>query len=201
MLNKNTIFIILLFFLITLSMFFIKNGNSNIKNAENNNMVENKIKVAVCPTFYDYNLSNILNNYETIKTSSTAESLNLLSSNLVDYVLAGRKLKPNEENNDLEFKILENIGYSFLSNKINSITTEYFDSHVFYTDLDLENIKKDLNIKNIQKVDNIYDYLDNGIIITLIENTDYSRANLVHVLDENNNRLKLSRTPILYNKK
>ncbi len=202
MLNKKIIIIIyafsILFIIFFIIRFYLLNINNNINIEDKTN--QNKIRIAVCPTFYDYGLENFFNSYELIKTNSTAESLNLLNNNYVDYILAGRKLKPNEKAFNLEGKILEKIGYSFLSNIINNIEIKDFDDYIFYTDLDLSEIKKDLNINNIEKVENVYIYLNKGIIITSIENTDYNKTNLVHVFELNGDRLKLSRTPILYNK-
>jgi hypothetical protein len=48
----------------------------------------------------------------------------------------------------------------------------------------------------------VYAFLDEGIVITSVENTDYARADLVHVLEaDQSRRVTLSRTPILDRKK
>jgi hypothetical protein len=47
-------------------------------------------------------------------------------------------------------------------------------------------------------VEDIYEYLDKGIVITSWENTDYRRTAIVHVIEDNQERLALSRRPTLY---
>jgi hypothetical protein len=156
----------------------------------------------VCPTFADYNLGSLFPDVELVLTNSTAQSLSMLKAGKVDYVVAGRKLLPGEEYLNLKSTILENVGYSFLSSLVNSITTVDYDDVDFFTDLDPDVLEKELGIRTITKVDDVYAFLDKGIVITSVENTDYARADLVHVLEaDQSRRVPLSRTPILYSKK
>jgi hypothetical protein len=98
--------------------------------------------------------------------------------------------------------MLENVGYSFLSSVVNTITTLEYDDYDFYTDLDPAVLERELGISKITRVDDVYAFLDEGIVITSVENTDYARADLVHVLEaDQSRRVTLSRTPILDRKK
>lgn len=161
-----------------------------------------RTRIAVCPTFSDYNLGSLFPDVELVLTNSTAQSLSLLNAGMVDYVVAGRKLLPSEEYLNLKSTILENVGYSFLSSMVNSITTSDYDDVAFFTDLDADVLKKKLGIRTITKVDDVYAFLDRGIVITSIEHTDYAKADLVHVFEaDQSRRVSLSRTPILYSKK
>jgi len=53
---------------------------------------------------------------------------------------------------------------------------------------------------NISQVENVYQYMDEGIIITSWENTDYNRAEIIHLLENNGRRVKLSRQATAYYK-
>lgn len=161
-----------------------------------------RTRIAVCPTFADYNLDGLFPDIELVPTNSTAQSLSMLRDDRVDHVVAGRKLLPHEEYLNFKSTILENVGYSFLSSLVNSITTRDYDGVDFFTDLDVDVLKKELGIKTITKVDDVYAFLDKGVVITSVENTDYTRADLVHVFEaDQSRRVRLSRTPILYSKK
>lgn len=152
-----------------------------------------EVHIATCPTFQDVLYQT---DFLVRETQSTSESLHLLKSNYVDYVLAGRTPKPWEF--QWNYKILWS-GYSFLHKQSISISDEDLQTNTFYTNLDdLENIKKIFWIQNLEKVENIYDYIENDIIITSWENTDYSKADIVHVLHPNWERYIESRIPILY---
>lgn len=86
----------------------------------------------------------------------------------------------------------------FLSDIEKTIKTKDLNKYQMYTDLDDKLISSILNLDNIKKVENIYQYLNQGIVVTSWENTDYSKAQIVHVFDDNGNRLTLSRQPTLY---
>ncbi len=185
------IFIILIISFIFL--FFIKNdslffASNKIKNLE-------IIKIAVCPTYHETAMRLDNNKYKIILTNSTAESIQLLQRKEVDLIISGRTLKPNEPQS--ESLIIEK-GYSFLSNQEKTILEIDFENYYFYTDLDPEEIKGSFSIKNIEKVDNVYNYLNNGIVITSWENTNYHKAEIVHVFENNGKRLKPSRQPMIH---
>ena len=152
-----------------------------------------EVIVATCPTF-----ENILYQTDFIvrKTQSTSQSLQLLKLWYVDYVLWWRTSKSGEIYQ--EYKILWS-GYSFLHKENKSIFDKDLQVEIFYTDLDKpEDIKEIFWIKNLERVENIYDYVENNIIITSWENTDYNKADIVHVLHPNWERYIQSRIPILY---
>lgn len=152
-----------------------------------------EVRIAACPTFWDVIYKMDLLGRET---QSTSESLHLLNHGYVDYVLAGRTPKPWEQYGD--YKILWS-GYSFLSKESQTISDEELQTIKFFTDLaDGENIKKIFWIKNLEKVENIYDYSETNIIITSWDNTDYSKADVVHVSHTSWERYIESRIPILY---
>ena len=153
------------------------------------------IKIAACPTCYELSKQLDLAKYQVIKTGSTAESLALLASGQVDMILAGRTLKPHEPQMD---GLLIDEGYSFLSNSGGTIFVDQLNNYNIYTDLDSAELKQKLPIGKIQTVDNVYEYLDKGIIITSWENTDYNKAKIVHVLESSGERVKLSRRPTIY---
>lgn len=155
-----------------------------------------EVRIATCPTFQD-----VL--YETDflvrETQSTSESLHLLKRGYVDYVLWWRTPKPGEIYQ--EYKILWS-GYSFLSKNSLTISDNELQTQVFYTDLDdIDNIKKTFWIQNLEKVENIYDYVQENIVITSWKNTNYEKADIVHVLHTNWERYIESRIPILYCRK
>ncbi|MEX0918472.1 MAG: hypothetical protein WDZ85_00670 [Candidatus Paceibacterota bacterium] len=154
-----------------------------------------KIKIATCPTYYELSKSLNLEKYQVIKTSSTAQSLVLLESGQADMILAGRTLKPTEPQMD---SLLIKEGYSFLSNQEATIFVDQLNGYNIYTDLDEEELKQKFPIKNIQAVASVDEYLDKGIIITSWENTDYNKASIVHLLEKNGERVKLSRQPTIY---
>lgn len=183
-------------------LFFENNINNEDQNIKTGMypIILSKIKIATCPTFYEDIKKLDQEKFELIFTNSSTESLDLLANANVDIVLSGRILMPEEQYFDYE--IIDNAKnyYSFLSNNSKHIYTDDFDSYSFFTDLELEKIKKDLSIKNIYKVDNVYDYLNDGVVITSWDNTDFTKSYIVHVLNSDTSRLKISRIPILYYK-
>lgn len=158
-------------------------------------LTQEKIKIATCPTLYELSKKLDLEKYQVIKTGSTAQSIALLESGQVDMILAGRTLKPNEPQMDY---LLIDEGYSFLSNQEATIFVDQLNDYNIYTDLNAEELKQKFPIEKIQTVGNVYKYLDKGIIITFWENTDYEQAGIVHLLEKNGTRVKLSRRATVY---
>jgi hypothetical protein len=71
----------------------------------------------------------------------------------------------------------------------------------FFTDIPLgEVLEKFPYIKEekILETRDIYGYLGEGIVITSVQNTDYTRGSIVHVYKEDGLRHRFSRVPILY---
>jgi hypothetical protein len=154
-------------------------------------------KIAACPTFYRKALILNANGFKVVLTGSTSKSLELLKEKKVDYVLSGRSLMPGEE---FEYQLIDENEkrYSFLSSSSKTILSENFSEYIFYTDIPKEKIEEDLNIRNITEVQDVYNYLDEGLIITRWSNTDFSRASVVHVLNSDDSRLRSSRLAHIY---
>ncbi len=195
--KKNIIIVMLC--IIPVAGFYILRGNSQDSHrASNEPGGQEKIRIATCPTYYEVGENMNTEEYEVIKTASTAESLSLINNDEVNMILAGRMLKPEEP--QLLFEI-SGVGYSFISDKELSIQEEEIAAYNFYTDLSSNYIIDTFShmiSDNVSEVENIYSYLDQGIGITSAENTDYSRGNLVHIYNRDGTRLSFSRTPILY---
>lgn len=154
-----------------------------------------KVKIAACPTCFKLASNIDTTKYEVIPTKSTAESLELLESGHVDMILAGRTLKPNEPKYN---SILISDGYSFLSSKSMAFNVKDLDSFTIYTDIDPNKIKSLFNVDKVIQVKDVYEHISDGIIVTSWENTDYTRAEMVHLLDDTGERVALSRRPTLY---
>ena len=217
--NKKIIIFMGLFFVLLLIFVFFQNTGM-IKESEDfykkqtEAAKEGAIKIAACPTFHYLKNDLERRGVEFIATESTAESIVLLSGYRVDMILAGRTLKPNEP--DFDFTILKDGCCSFVSRAkargeeedLSSspgqteqiLLEEDFDNFVFYTNLDPVEIKEFFpNIKTIEKVENVYEFLDNRSVgITLWENMDYSLASMVHILNPDGTRNVKSRPPIAY---
>lgn len=195
--NKYILIISISIFLFFVLVFSSRAGVIKTLSSKDSLVINNeKIVIALCPTYYSLADELEKDNFKVIKTSSSAESFALLSDSELDYVLAGRILKPGEGNFSGEFLSFQ--GYSFLSSYSETIDVSELLNRKIYSDLEQENIKNDLALDNIIFVSDVYSYIDQGLIITSWENTDYSRAEIVHVLEDNGERYSLSRRPILY---
>ncbi len=154
--------------------------------------------VAACPTFY-YLLEKLEENgFSVLRTKSTAESFYLLEKEEVDAAISGRATSPGEP--DFSFNVI-GPGYSFLSSKEKVIMENEMGFVDFFTDMEKEIILNDfpfISENNLRQINDVYDYLEEGVIITSVLNTDYSRGRVVHVFRENGERVRLSRTPVFY---
>ncbi len=154
------------------------------------------ITVAVCPTYYD-SVNNLGDEYMVVRTESTAESLLLLDSKRVDFAIGGRTLMPEEEH--LEYTVLDDKErFSFLFKEGIVIMEEKLRGMVVYTDQDVDLIKEIFGITDVKEVEDVYEYVQEFVVITSWYNTDYSKGNIVHLLDSNGKRNYNSRIPILY---
>ncbi len=194
---KNKIIIPTILFIVIAIGFFVFSFDKQDENQILTDAIppQEKTKIAACPTCYELSKKLDLEKYQIINTNSTAQSIAFLESGQVDMILAGRTLKPNEPQMDY---LLIDEGYSFLSNQETTIFIDQLNNYNVYTDLNAEELKEKFLIKNIQTVDNVYEYLDKGIIITSWENTDYNQAEIVHLLERDGERVKLSRRPTIY---
>ncbi len=155
--------------------------------------------IAVCPTFYF--LSDKLSQdskLRLIRTGSTSESLYLLFNKKADAIISGRMLKPNELN--LEYNIIGE-GFSILGQKEQAILYDEMNNYKYYTDQKKEAILEkfpNLGEANIIETSQVYDFVEEGIIITSLENTDYSKSEIVHIFIKQGERYRYSRTPAIY---
>ncbi len=150
------------------------------------------LRAAACPTFY-YMLEKLeKQRIEIFPTQSTSESLALLEKKEVDFIISGRRLKEKEP--DYYFKII-GPGYDFLFQEEIIISKDQIPEIPFYTDLSLTEIKRDFpEITQIEKVNDLENYLEKGVIIT----QDRPIGEIVHVFDNQGSRIRLSRLPRLY---
>jgi hypothetical protein len=186
---KKIAILILIVGTLIISLYFITNLD------ENNSAGFAKIRIAACPTSYESAKSLDSEKYELISTMSTAESLALWKSGRADLVLAGRALKPGEP--DMGHAVLSD-GYSFLGAREMTVYAHELNNYEIYTDLNIEKLKNELSISKINRVNDVYEFLEKGIVITSWENTDFYRANIVHILERGGERLELSRRQTLY---
>jgi hypothetical protein len=187
---------LLIFFLFLPIVFFIfLKNNSNKQITKTESQVIEKIKIAVCPTYFEYlqNLDKV--RYQVVPTSTTADSLKMLNNGEVDFALGGRIAKPNEP-----LFIYEALGkgYSFLSAQELTLPSSNFGDYNFFTDLDANELGLLFSIDNLTAVKNVYEYIDQGIVITTWDNTDYLRAQPVHLLASDNKRVLLSRQATIF---
>ncbi len=157
-----------------------------------------EIGIAGCPTFYDE--LDILkeNDIRVVYTGSTGESIALLSAGEVDMIISGRRLRPEEPELD---HINFDDGYSFIGNDKFSINISDMSEFLFNTDLEKDTVLEDfpwIKKENLKEVDDPYTHLSTSIGITSFENTDYSYAEPVGIMNWNGRRIRKSRVPTLY---
>jgi NDP-sugar pyrophosphorylase family protein len=152
--------------------------------------------VAGCPTFY-YMLDKLEEEgVEVIRTLSTNENFQLMERGLADFSISGRGVLKDER---FFPSVIIGPGYSFLSKEEFVITEKEVPFISFFTDIPTESILEDFadfSIENIKKVENIEDYLEEGVVITIPENEHKGR--LVHFINEKEERVRLARVPRLY---
>jgi hypothetical protein len=193
---KNKIFIsVSLLILFLVGFFFFVNTEKHYQDSANELSEFNQIKIAACPTCFELLASIDASAYEVIRTNSTAESIALLQDKKVDMILAGRTLKPYEPHMD---SLLVKEGYSFLSNQEGTVYLNELKDEYIYTDLDIETMQIFFPFQKIEWVENVYEYLNRGIVITSWENSDYTKATILHVLEEYGERVSWSRQPTIY---
>jgi hypothetical protein len=159
--------------------------------------IEKPVIVAACPTFH-YMLDELKSKgINVIETDSTAESLYYLENNKADLIISGRPLKKEERKGYL-YEIIGQ-GYDFVFYYEIEINEREMEDIVFYTNIDKQKIIDDFQYiteENLIEIENIEDYIKKGIVITHLEDkTDYG---IVHVLNEFNRRVHLTRRPRVY---
>lgn len=159
---------------------------------------QESVAIAACPTFH-YLLEALegKSGINTIKTQSTAENIEMLKNDQVDLIISGRALKADEP--DFEWEII-GPGYDFIFVEEIAIMENEMVFIPFYTNLDKDKIINDFhNISddNLTQVENLGDYLKEGIVITRLERLS-EEENIVHIFKLDGSRIRLSRTPRLY---
>lgn len=196
--NNKIIISTILFIIFIFGLFVFSNKEGDSRPATDKSLSQEKIKIAVCPTYFKIAEKINTEKYEIIKTDSTAGSLALLDNQKVEMVLSGRVLKPEEPQFSSE---IIGFGYSFISDKELLIQEKEMRDYNFFTDFSSSEIIDKFSYiipDKISEVENVYNYLDRGIIITSVENTDYSKSEIVHIYKEDGSRHRFSRTPIIY---
>ncbi len=186
-----------IFFLLLSVLIYGKSEDSALMLEEDELNKKEEIMVAACPTFY-YMLDKIEEDKTatTVRVANTAEGMGLLSDKKIDILISGRALKIGES--DYFFRVVGK-GYDFIYKNEIIISEQEMMFVPFYTDLDLEKIIEDfkyISIDNIERVDDIGNYLDKGVVVTLVE--DKMKGESVHIIGNNNLRVRLSRRPRMY---
>ena len=181
-------------------------GNSNIKSVDT--QVGGDImgegtseikKIAICPTMYRVMSGDIVyDEYVFVNVSSTSEGVSLLNNGGVDFVISGRI--PVEEENIGEYTPLyEGLDrFSFLSNITDFVYTKDLSNYNIYTDLEEGILEGAFDLEDVEYVENVYDYSFRGLLVTSWGNTDYNKAPIVHIMDNETERNILSRLPTLF---
>lgn len=195
--KKIILFSIGIFSFLLLVLAYERSEDFILENEENESIEQKQIVVAACPTFY-YMLDKIKEDRiaNILRVENTGEGLKLMSERKIDVLVSGRALKIKEP--DLPFMVV-GPGYDFIyANEIVLNESEMMFVP-FYTDLDLEEIVEDfeyISTENIEKVDNVFNYLDQGVVVTLLE--DRMKGEPVHIIKNNETRVRLSRRPRMY---
>ncbi len=149
-----------------------------------------RLTVAACPTFHDFPYGPSI---DLIKTASTAESIGLLERGEVDLAVSGRALRVGEP--EPLFRVI-GPGYDIIFAE-EAFAWESEIPHIrFYTDLDPDEVKKDLGIVDLVAVSDIESYLDKGPVITRLEGR--MKGEVVNIFREDGSRVRMSRMPRLY---
>lgn len=178
-----------------LFVFFFQSAVQDRPVSESNPAAPEKIKIAACPTCFEAAKKLDAAKYQVILTASTAESTALLARGSVDLILAGRTLRPDEAAGD---SLVLAEGYSFLASQPTTVYADELKDVIINTDIDPEKLSQELPGFSFEQVNDVYEYLEKGIILTSWDNTDYARADIVHVFARDGQRLALSRQPTLY---
>ncbi len=156
------------------------------------------LTVAACPSYH-----HLLEELDVIgiRTGSTKESIELVEKGEAQAFISGRALKPEEPG--YEYKVIGE-GFSLLYSEPLTFTEHEIKEKdiYFFTDQEVGEVKEKLSfIDEVEKVENVYEKISEGVVVTDIENTDYEKAEMVTVYQEDGSRSEYSRTPVLYTKK
>lgn len=158
-------------------------------------MEEVKVRIASCPTGYELIKDLGGDIYEVVQTASTSESLSMLTNGQADLVLAGRTLKPTEPS--LGVRVIRD-GYAVLGDREKTIYIDQLRDNVVYTDHESDEVKNVFDVDQVERVDDVYGYVNKYVVITDWDKVDYTKAGLIHVLNESGQRVLDSRRMALY---
>lgn len=186
---------VLLLFLFCAAIFFLMASNKLLNFSFWQVNRKTPVKIAACPTCLTLAQKLDSSKYQVIPTDSTQKSLELLHQGFIEMFIAGRTLLPQEP--ELDYRIIQK-GYSLLSSQTAIIHQSDLSRYPLFTDLDPEKIKTLFLVHHVAVVDDVYSFLNQGVVITSWENTDHARAEMIHLLNSNGRRVPLSRQPTLY---
>ncbi len=195
---KKIIFLATGLLLLLMFVFVYVNSEDFISEPEEGELIQQgEVVVAACPTFH-YMLDKIEEEQKAtiIRVANTAEGMGLLIDEKTDILISGRALMPEEP--DYSFRVV-GPGYDFIYKNEIIISEQEMMFVPFYTDLDSEKIIEDfkyISVDNIERVDDIDRYLDQGVVVTLLEGR--MKGEPVHIIENNNSRVRLSRRPRMY---
>ncbi len=161
---------------------------------------EENITVASCPTFY-YMLEKLdgVDWIKTVKTESTAESINLYEKREIDIIISGRPLKKSEP-----ALVSEKVGkgYDFLYKEDLPMWEKEMELLTFYTNLSLEEIINDFRYiteDNLIKIEgDIESHIKDSVVITSLD------GNLIgataQIFKPDFSRVRLTRLPRIHYK-
>lgn len=196
-LSRKTLYILSAIAIVSISGFLVLSVENEITGMFLGVDLEGN-EIASCPTFWHMLEGLEDEDLEKYYTESTGQNVQGVLSGDIDAFISGRALHPEEP--DLNRKIL-GPGFSFISDESREVFVGSLDEYEFYTDESKEEVIdsfEGITDDNLHRVEDVYGYLENGLVITSLENTDYSRGEIVHVLYENGSRHRYSRTPALY---
>ncbi len=196
--QKKSILVILIgiviLFTFPLSRLFKNYPIGELKGIDNEDF--SNITVAACPTFY-YILDDLKKEgFSVKKTNSTKENFQAMQDGLADFSISGRGVLKGEKYFP---SLIIGPGYVFLFYEEFILLKEDMNKFMFFTDLSSTEIIEEfehISSSNIREVKQVEDYLKKGVVITSPENEE--KGSLVHVIQENEERVRLSRVPRLY---
>ena len=156
-------------------------------------------QIAVCPTMYGIMSKEIVyDDFVFLNVDSTSEGVLLLDSGGSDFVISGR-IPVQEENIGEYVHLSDGIdSFSFLSNVVDMAYTSELNNYEIYTDLEEGILEMTFGLEAVEYVENVYDFSFMGILVTSWNNTDYNKATIVHIMENDTERNILSRLPTLF---
>lgn len=203
---KNKLILIILGFVAILTILFLSSRTGESLDSSSGDILgdtgtRNRMRIAVCPTFYSLVDDLDTEKYEIVRTASTAENIILIESGEVEYMIPGRALAPWEPELD-SIVLSDDESYSFIGliEEPLYITDERNDLENFsiYTDQDPDRIEELFGVSDVNFVRDVYQHLEDGIIITSWGNTSYAQGIPVSILNEDGSRVAESRRGTLY---